>query len=57
MKLPCLSAVMGRQRGDLTAAYNSLKDSCKGNGTKLLSGVANDLTQARAKCCNLGGSP
>ena len=43
---------MWRQRGDLTAAYNSLKD--KDNGAQLLSGAADDLTKGKSKVFQLG---
>lgn len=46
--------MMWRQRGNSTADYNSLKDSCKGNGTKLLSVVGDDLTKGKSKVLQLG---
>lgn len=57
MKLPCLSAVIWRQRGDLTEDYNSLKYCCKGNGNKQLSGVGDDLRKGKSQVLILGGSP
>lgn len=53
-KLPLSSAVMWRQRGDLTATYNYLKYSYKDNGAKLFSGVPDDLTRGKSKVLQFG---